>query len=172
MAKGYAGRDVRALIAYCPHCTRPTYFEGLTGLLLPEEHSLTLQVPSVHPGEDLRFLPPEIAPLYDEARRCMSVRAFTATAHLCRKLLINIAVAEGLPPPHNVKFIEAINYLEQHNIIPRNARSVLDRIRVIGNAAAHELPQVTEADAHASLFLTAATLRNLYDVAAVAKAKP
>lgn len=169
-----SGISIQALHATCPNCTRPTYFEGPSGIpdaVPDDDKELILQVPAPDVGEDLLFLPEHIHPLYAEARRCMSVKAYTAAAHLFRKLLVNMAVTEGLPPPHNVQFVVAINFLEKNNSIPRNTRGLLDRVRDIGNAAAHQLAQVTAADAYAALFLTTAMLRNLYHLPEVAKAK-
>ena len=62
---------------------RPTFFED------------DRQIPGATFGEDVRFLPGLVHEVYDEARRCMSVRAYTAAVLACRKLLMSVAVAVG-----------------------------------------------------------------------------
>lgn len=69
-------------IVICPHCDKPTYFEGTT------------QMPGVAFGAEVGHLPASVAGLYKEARNCMSVSAFTASVLTTRKLLMNVAVAQ------------------------------------------------------------------------------
>ena len=40
----------------------------------------------------------EVKALYEEARDCIKVNAYTATILCCRKLLMNIAVVQGAEP--------------------------------------------------------------------------
>ncbi len=70
-------------IVICPHCDKPTYFEGTT------------QMPGVAFGAEVGHLPASVAGLYKEARNCMSVSAFTASVLTTRKLLMNVAVAQA-----------------------------------------------------------------------------
>jgi len=91
---GYCGNIVASAIGYykknsalkvyiCPHCERPSYFDKRD------------QVPGIAPGNEVENLPDHIASLYREARYCVSVSAYTASVLACRKLLMNIAVAQG-----------------------------------------------------------------------------
>src|SRR4051812_42542845 len=70
-------------IYLCSFCDAPTYFRG-------EE-----QVPGVAYGNEVDNVPNGVSELYGEARRCFSVSAYTSAVLACRKLLMNIAVAQG-----------------------------------------------------------------------------
>ncbi len=109
----------------CPHCDRPTFFEGST------------QVPGVAFGNDVGSLPPDIAALYREARNCMAVNAHTAAVLACRKMLMNVAVARGAPG--NKHFIEYVQYLAETGYVPPNGKEWVDHIRNKGNEATHEI---------------------------------
>jgi hypothetical protein len=101
----------------------------------------------------------------------MSVRAYSAAVMVARKLLFHIAVQEGAAP-ERLSFAQAVTYLEQHNVIPRNARPWVDRIRHLGNDANHELPLMTREDAEAVVTLTSSLLRILYELHNVAAPRP
>src|SRR4051794_24279534 len=73
----------RGIIYICPMCSQPSYFYG-------DE-----QTPGVAYGNEVISLPADIAALYLEARNCVAARAYTASVLTCRKLLMNIAVAQG-----------------------------------------------------------------------------
>src|SRR5688572_29955058 len=68
-------------IYICGSCRQPTYFDDGDR-----------QWPGVAFGSAVAGLPAEVGGLYDEARRCMSVAAYTAAVMACRKLLMNIGV--------------------------------------------------------------------------------
>jgi hypothetical protein len=53
------------------------------------------QTPGAAYGATVASVPTNVEALYDEARNCMKVSAYTSTVLACRKLLMNIAVAEG-----------------------------------------------------------------------------
>src|SRR3954453_8726584 len=57
------------LIYVCPSCHRPTFFD--------EQQA---QWPGVPFGSPVEALPPAVEDLYSEARRCMSVSAYTTAA--------------------------------------------------------------------------------------------
>src|SRR4051794_35803401 len=71
---GYSGH-----IYICPLCNYPTFF-GPPG-----------QVPGPAYGAVVEHVPPEVAVVYDEARECMTVNAYTAASLLLRKLLMHLA---------------------------------------------------------------------------------
>jgi len=111
VASGLGYRNVTAApaktigkILLCSHCSEPTYF--------PKDAK---QIPGVAPGNEVKALPPDVDSLYREARNCVAVSAHTGSVLLSRKLLMNIAVAQGAqvvflrpscrsqkppPPPH------------------------------------------------------------------------
>src|SRR5690348_17780994 len=92
---GYCGRSVASAQGYytgnahgfficiCPNCSQPTYIS-------PNKH-----VPGVAPGAEVSHLPKDIDALYREARNCIAASCNTAAVLVARKLLMNIAVAQG-----------------------------------------------------------------------------
>lgn len=74
--------SVRILI--CSHCNQPTF--------LDEDGK---QWPGATYGAPVGGLPEDVATIYDEARRCMSISAYNTAVIACRKLLMHIAVEKG-----------------------------------------------------------------------------
>ena len=120
-------------IFICPSCDRPTYFEE------------GMQIPGVTYGVPVGGLPPEVGILYDEARNCMQVSAFTASALVSRKLLMNVAVSRGAAQNQSFQFY--VDYLANNGILGADSKPWVDRIRTKGNEATHEIPAVKERDA-------------------------
>lgn len=120
-------------IVICPHCERPTFFEGAS------------QVPGVAFGAEVAHLPPDVSSLYKEARNCMAVSAFTASVLATRKLLMNVAVSVGAGK--NESFQSYVKYLAENGYVPPNSKSWVDHIRQKANEATHEIPAIIETDA-------------------------
>lgn len=137
------------LIYVCSSCEKPTFFEG------------GQQIPGALVGEDVQSLPGLIREVYDEARRCMSVRAHTAAVLACRKLLMNVAVAQGAEK--NKSFEYYVNYLSDEGWIAPNARPWVDRIRKLGNDATHEITHRSKDDAVDALVFIEMLLRTVYE---------
>lgn len=57
----FANQKSGRFIYPCPHCERPTYFEG------------DKQVPGVAYGKPVQHLPADLDEIYTEARNCMQV---------------------------------------------------------------------------------------------------
>ena len=112
--RGYFS-DSKAFIYICPRCTQPTYFAS------------GRQVPDVAPGNDVQQVPKDVSNLYLEARNCVSVSAYTASVLACRKLLMNIAVAQGAE--EGKKFAEYVQYLADNGYVPPNGKGWVDHIR-------------------------------------------
>src|SRR5687768_12450600 len=68
-------------IFVCPHCVKPTFFDDDRPL------------PGVATGNSVAHLPVDIEAVYTEARNCVAASCYTAAVLVCRKLLMNIAVA-------------------------------------------------------------------------------
>ena len=125
-------------IYICHNCHSPTYFD-------PEG----VQTPGPLFGEEVKNLPTkEVTDLYQEARKCASAGVFTGSVLCCRKLLMNISVAEGAT--EGLKFVEYIDYLEKYNFLPPKGRDWVDHIRKKGNEATHEIAIMTQEDAEES----------------------
>jgi len=124
---------LEARIYICPHCACPTFFHG-------DSYS-----PHVAPGNEVQHLPDEIQSLYREARNCVAAHAYTASVLACRKLLMNIAVAQGAG--EGLRFIEYVDYLAKEGFVPPNGRHWVDHIRKKGNEATHEILLMGSEDA-------------------------
>lgn len=74
-----------AQLKICPQCNGPSFFS-----------TQNKQWPGPRPGGSVKALEKEIEHVYNEARDCLSVNAFTGTVMLCRKILMNVAVESVL----------------------------------------------------------------------------
>lgn len=147
--KGFQDPLGGSLICICPSCTRPTYFD-----------SDGKQVPGASSVQDVPHLPEDAKTAYREARDCMTVCAYTATAMICRKILMNVAVHKGAEV--GGPFTQYVDYLAERVLGPGN-RAWIDRIRTIGNAGNHELAQVSEANARNILSFVEMVLKLVYE---------
>ena len=141
-------------ICICPHCRRPTYFD------------YARQIPGVPFGDDVESLPKAVTELYDEARRCMTVDAYTASAIVCRKLLMNVAVDQGAKPGKS--FACYVGWLLGMGKVPASTKEWVDRIREMGNEAAHEIRSFSRAECEDLLTFVEMLLRIVYEFPAKA----
>ena len=146
---GYRSHDNEAILI-CPNCDQPTYIKRGG-----------IQVPSIRLGNDVLYVPDGIESLYNEARDCTSVSAFTASVLACRKLLMNIAVEQGAE--ENKKFIEYVDFLSERGFIPPNGRHWVDHIRKRGNEATHEISLMTKQDAEELIKFIEKLLKFIYE---------
>lgn len=133
---GYTSPNGEGYIYICHHCNKPTYI------------SYNCQVPGSLYGEvfDKEIFNDElIYLLYEEARKCMKVNAYTSVGMCCRKLLMHIAVNCGAK--EGQKFIEYVDFLDSNGYIPTNCKTWVDIIRSKGNEANHEIIVLTQDDA-------------------------
>jgi hypothetical protein len=139
-------------IHVCSACKRPSFFDA----------GSKTTVPGTRVGASLKRLPPAVASLWDEARDCMSARAYTAAAMLARKLLMNLAVHEGAKA--DLKFFEYVEYLVSNGYVPPKGKNWVTRIKDKGNEANHEIRQVLEPEAREVIELTELLLRFNYEL--------
>jgi hypothetical protein len=137
-------------IYICPNCQKPTFRQG-------EE-----QVPAPVFGNPVSSMPTEVGSLYDEARRCMSVSAYTAAVLLCRKLLMHIAVEKGAE--EGKPFIEYVEYLSNKGYVPPDGKGWVDHIRDKGNEANHEIAEVGIEDAKDLISFSEMLLRFVFEL--------
>lgn len=134
-------------IYICPKCTQPTFFSHTN-----------CQTPSISYGNDVNNISNEqLKKLYNEARACYSVSAFTASALCCRKILMNLAVTFGATAGQT--FIKYVEYLESNHYTPPNSNVWVDKIRQKGNEATHELPSISKDDAEKIIHFTEMLLK-------------
>ena len=134
----------------CPNCGGPVFFT-------PDKK----RFPSPAIGNSVQHLPQALHELYEEARRCSSQNCYTATVLLSRKMLMNIAVAQGAS--EGLKFIEYVTYLSDKGYVPPNGKHWVDHIRKKGNEATHEIALMGESDAKELLGFLEMLLRFIYE---------
>jgi hypothetical protein len=146
-------------IYICHFCNKPTYFDR-TGRQTPGS-SYGEDIPDV--GDDA------VKALYNEARSCMSVNAYTSAVLSCRKLLMHIAVSRGAA--QGLKFIEYVEYLSTNHYIPPDAKDWVDHIRKKGNEANHEIAIMDEESAKDLVDFIGMLLKIIYEFPAKIKRK-
>lgn len=137
------------MVCICPHCLKATYFHA------------NEQTPGVPYGEPVENLPEMVLQLYMEMRNCMQASAYTASALLARKLLMNVAVSQGAAA--NEAFAFYVDWLGKNGYVPPKAKVWIDHLRKMGNEATHEVHATTEADARDLVSFTSMILRMVFD---------
>jgi hypothetical protein len=159
---GYYEANREGLICICGGCNRPTFFEARTK-----------QTPAPTLGNAVLHLPPTIEPIYQEARLCTQVQAYTACVLACRKILMHVAVEKKAP--ENQTFIQYVEYLAKNNYIPPDGKDWVDHIRKKGNEANHEIVIMSQDEAFELLSFVEMLLKFVYEFPArivPAKASP
>lgn len=168
---------VDASLYICPDCARPTYWDKVDRILAIGQlkeggaggktvfQTDGEQTPGSLPGTNVEELPDgEVKELYGEARRCLSVSAYTGAILIFRTLLMQLAVADGAKP--NQKFVVYVEHLRD-KWAPRSAPWI-DKIRKEGNDATHEVALKGEKDALLLLQFSEMLLRLIYEYPAKA----
>lgn len=137
-------------IVICGACGRPTFFEK-------DNHT-----PAVAFGMPIGNLPDDLSTLYDDARNCMIVKAFTASVLVCRKILMHIAAEHGAETEKK-SFQYFVNYLLEARVITERFKTWVDRIRTRSNEANHELVVMSSNDATDILLFVEMLLKVLYE---------
>lgn len=141
-------------ICICHFCKKPTYID-----------MFKKQYPGVSFGNSVEGIEDEsVKALYEEARSCASVNAYTAGAMACRKILMNIAVAKGAK--ENLKFVQYVQWLVDNGYVPPDGKDWVEHIKDKGNDANHKIEIVVKADAEELLYFTEMLLTFIYAVPA------
>ncbi|MCM0626688.1 DUF4145 domain-containing protein [Lysinibacillus sp. OL1_EC] len=143
-------RNILGVVAICTACNKPSYLNNRE------------QVPSEKYGKDVMFLPEDIQSIFEEAKKCYMVGAWTAASLICRKILMNISVLKGAK--EGKSFISYVDFLEEKGYIPPDGRSWVDEIRKQGNEATHEIHQIREEDALEILDFTTMLLIFMFEL--------
>ena len=144
-----SGGQVGALYV-CPNCGGPVFFA-------PDDQ----RFPSPALGNAVQHVPDDLNELYEEARRCTGERCYTGAVLLCRKMLMNIAVAQGAK--EGLRFTEYVAYLSGNGYTPPNGKQWVDHIRKKGNEATHEISVMKEDDAKDLIVFIEMLLRFIYE---------
>jgi len=159
ISKGPQGNRT-AFICICHKCQKPTFFDT--------DNSQTPG--SIFGNNVLHVQNDEIGNLYNEARRCYTIKAFTSCVMCCRKLLMNIAVIEGASEGKN--FVEYVDYLDAQHYIPPKGRVWVDTMRKLGNEANHKIEFRSETDAKNILIFSEMLLKFIYELPALHNLPP
>ena len=152
---GYTQDEYDGSIYICPNCQHPTVIYNNSPISY-------IQIPGIPQVKSLDHLPDIVAPLYEEARQCMSNSSYTSVAMLCRKIIMNVAVQKGADP--NKKFAFYVDYLKEQNYVPPNSEPWIKQIKNKGNEANHEIEPISESDAKAIIYLTHYMLLFIYEM--------
>jgi hypothetical protein len=142
-------RNTSRKIFICTHCSKPTFFDG------------DYQLPGVAPGNSVSHLPVDVESLYSEARNCVAASCYTAAVLVCRKLLMNIAVAQGAKAGDT--FVKYVEYLAGKGYVPPNGQGWVDHIRKKGNEANHEIVLMSKSDADELILFIEMLLKFIYE---------
>ena len=158
--KGYWGTKphssiVSFYIYICHKCNMPTYTDNY-GNQLPE-------APFGNPVQAI--FSEHVHILYEEARNCMKVRAYTAAVMCCRKLLMNIAVSEGAK--EGLNYVKYIEFLKSKGFVPPKGGPWVDHIRTKANQANHEIEIMKREDAETLLTFAEMLLKFIYEIPAL-----
>jgi hypothetical protein len=148
--KGFFDKDGLYRAYPCPYCQKMSFFDNFRN-----------QTPGVVPGNDVNHLPKELEAIYNEARRCVSVKAFTAAVLACRKLLMHIAAEQKAETGKS--FIYYVEYLANNGYVPPNGKGWVDQIRKKGNEANHEIMLMTVEDAQELISFSEMLLKFIYE---------
>lgn len=159
--KGFR-REIRGAgwwyIYICHHCNCPTFFDLENN-----------QIPGSPYGRKVENVPKEVDALYNEARNCTSVNAFTASVLCCRKLLMNIAVSKDAK--EGLNFTEYVEYLSDRGFVPPDGKEWVDHIRKKGNEATHEIAIMKREDAEELITFLEMLLKFIYEFPASIRKK-
>lgn len=124
--------------------------------------------PAARPLHTPRGLPELDEQIWNEVRDCLSVGASTAAVMLCRKLLVHIAVAQGLPAKnangYAPNFQTAVTHLETEGLITRRMLPWVKRIKDVGNEANHEIARIDKDVANDVALFTEQLLKLTYEM--------
>lgn len=146
---GSGDREVKVFL--CSSC-------GFPALLTPNGEI----IPEALFGPWIEGLPAEVESAYSEARRCLSVAAYTGAELLCRKILMYVAVDKRAPEGKPFEFY--LGHLSNEGYITPPMKKWTDLIRQHGNKATHKLESPGEDRAKSTLMFTAQLLRLVYEM--------
>ena len=108
--------------------------------------------------------PTDLAALYEEAAKSYAAGAFTASAMLCRKLLMECACHEG--DKEGRSFTQYVDFIIANVLTMPKAKATIEAIRSIGNEANHKVQFVAEPDAKKAMEIASYMLAAVYSIPA------
>lgn len=138
----------------CTHCHMPTFIYK------------DIQVPGNRYGEPVNNVPEEVSSVYEEARSSFAAGAYTGVVLLCRKLLMHIATDLGADS--GLRFIQYVDYLNEHHYAGARSDEWVDQIRQFGNQANHEIRINTKEEAKRNIKFCEMILKLNYEYPSIA----
>ena len=120
----FSGRDVWWM-GVCNNCHKPSLVFNRGDRIYP----------SPLPGGTSQDVPESIRSDIDEAKVCLSVRAYRAAAVMARRAMQNAAIMKGARKEDKLVF--QINELMEKGVITEDLRKWASAVRLVGNDAAH-----------------------------------
>jgi hypothetical protein len=152
--RGYWGTDDHNRHHYiyiCHFCHKPSYID-------PSEK----QFPGETFGDEVaNVTDSNVLEMYNQARNCMSVNAYTAAVLCCRKLLMHIAVSKGAK--EGLYFAEYAQFLCDNHFVPPDAREWVVHIKDKGNEANHEIKIMSKDEAELLISFCGMLLKNIFE---------
>lgn len=96
-------------------------------------------------GDSVKYLPQDVECIYEEARNCMGIGAYTATIMLLRKILMAVAVDDGADK--GATFKEYLEYLCKEKLIHKKQTKQAEKVKDLGNDANHKIECRTKEEA-------------------------
>ena len=113
------------------------------------------------PGDEVNSVPDEIDSIYQEARACTGVGAFTSAVLACRKLLMHIAIDKG--SPQEKRFATYVEYLSDRNYITPDGKGWVEYIRKMSTEADRDMVKIGQKDALDLISFIEMLLRLIYE---------
>ena len=135
----------------CPFCGKPVIYDK----------KKNLSIPYISTHENIKYLPENIATLYNEIKESFAVSSYTCCVITARTLMAHIAVEQGAED--NKSFVDYVNYLQQNCLPLKTNNAWVDKIRQLGNDSTHKLVIATKEDAESSIKFIIAILKNVYE---------
>lgn len=139
-----------AYIQLCHICREPTYF-AYDGS----------QYPVGTAGRSFKHVPGDLIDIYIQAQKCLKADCFAASVMVARRLLMILAwrlqAADGLT------FQKYVDHFVDCGAISPAMKGWVDKIRKIGNASNHEIPDTTQEDAQNALRFVELIFDNVFE---------
>lgn len=111
---------------------------------------------------DDRDVPVHVSSAYEEARECLAARNYTATAMMCRKILMNLGIDQGAET--GKKYYEYVDWFAENGYITASIKKWAEFVVDCGNKANHRPDPVGKKRAMAAFMLTTELMRRVYEL--------
>lgn len=152
---------IRYLFTRCPSCNDPMVARQDNDGDWNDDRDFSEAVRVLPaPSQAGPAVPRSVATAYEEAVRCVTVRAYAAMALMCRKAL-EALIAEHKVSARNLS--EALKAMRDQGLIEQRLYEWADALRLTGNQAAHDVAEnISREDARDVLDFTSAIIEYVF----------